>query len=143
VIRKLESVVTDIPNIYVDYKEMLQSEDLDTVSICLANNLHKNATIYAAEHGCYVVLCEKPMTTSVDSSDRIIETCKNNKVKLMIEFHLRFNPAMVKIKELLSNDVIRKVFNIRTKYGHSEPKHWSPTVEIGSLKKENQEVEHF
>lgn len=122
----LKSVATNIPNIYVDYKEMIQSEDLDAVSICLPNNLHEDATIYAAEHG-YHVLCEKPMTTSVDSADRMIETCKNNNVKLMIEFPLRFNPAMVKIKELLSNNVIGKVFSVRTKWGHSGPENWSPT----------------
>ncbi len=123
---KLESVAINIPNIYADYKEMLQSEDLDAVSICLPNYLHEDATIYAAEHGCHV-LCEKPMTASIDSADRMIEACKNNNVKLMVEFPLRFNLAMVKIKELLSNEVIGKIFSVRTKWAHGGPENWSPT----------------
>jgi len=125
-IGKLESIPTNIPNIYSDYKKMLQSEDIDAVSICLPNYLHEDATIFAAEHGCHV-LCEKPMTTSTDSAERMIEACKNNNVKLMVEFPLRFNPTMVKIKELLSNEVIGKIFKVRTIWAHGGPENWSPT----------------
>lgn len=123
---ELEPIATNIPNIYADYKEMLQSEDLDAVSICLPNYLHEDATIYAAEHGCHV-LCEKPMAVSIDSADRMIEACKNNNVKLMIEFPSRFNLAIVKIKELLSNEIIGKIFRVRTKWSHGGPENWSPT----------------
>jgi len=41
----------DIPNSYPDYKEMLKRDDLELISICVPNFLHKEVVIAAAEAG--------------------------------------------------------------------------------------------
>ena len=50
-------------NAYFDYKEMLKSEKLDSVHICLPHYLHSEVAIYAMQNGVDV-LCEKPMDIS-------------------------------------------------------------------------------
>ena len=45
---------------YGDYTDMIDSGELDAVSIALPSRLHAEATVYALKHGLHV-LCEKPM----------------------------------------------------------------------------------
>src|SRR5229473_7478565 len=52
-----------IPRIHAEAAEMLRSERLDFVSICLWHPLHAEFTLLAAEHGPRAILCEKPMAT--------------------------------------------------------------------------------
>ena len=53
--------VFDIPNIYTDYRKLVENPDVDVVDICLPTDLHKEAVIAAAEAGKHVI-CEKPLT---------------------------------------------------------------------------------
>ena len=45
---------------YYSYEEMIDSEKLDAVHLCLPHYLHSSVAIYAFEHGVNV-LTEKPM----------------------------------------------------------------------------------
>ena len=46
---------------YVDYKLMIEENQLDAVSVCTYNSQHAPCAIYALEHGIHVLL-EKPLT---------------------------------------------------------------------------------
>lgn len=58
-----------VPKGYSDYREMIDKENLDCVHICTPNNTHYEMAMYALEHGVNVV-CEKPMTTTVEEAAR-------------------------------------------------------------------------
>jgi len=51
----------NIPSVYTDYRNLIQSADIDAVDVCLPTDLHKEAVIAAAEAGKHVI-CEKPLT---------------------------------------------------------------------------------
>ncbi len=51
----------DIPNIYADYRKLIESPEVDVVDVCLSTDLHKEVIIAAAEAGKHVI-CEKPLT---------------------------------------------------------------------------------
>lgn len=57
----------NIPNTYVDYKEMLDKEDVEAVSVLTWNQAHAAPTIYALEAGNHV-LVEKPMAATLDDA---------------------------------------------------------------------------
>src|SRR5438874_11308386 len=40
-----------IPNVYTDYQELLRRDDIDSVDVCLHNQLHRPATVAALEAG--------------------------------------------------------------------------------------------
>lgn len=97
---------------YTNWHDLVNRKDIDAVSICLPHNMHAEVAIEAAKNGKHV-LCEKPMATSLEDCDRMIEAAKETKVKLMIAETYRFMPTMVKIKEIIDSGRIGEVFFAR------------------------------
>jgi UDP-N-acetylglucosamine 3-dehydrogenase len=95
---------------YKDYKEMLEKEKIDAVSIAVPTSLHKIVALDAINLGKHVLI-EKPIADTVESAKEIIEAAKEKNVKLMIGHIERFNPAVKKLKELLEN---KKLGDIKT-----------------------------
>ena len=96
---------------YTDYKEMLEKERLDIVSIVVPTQLHKKVAFDVIEKGVNVLL-EKPIASTLQEGKAIIDLAKENKVKLMIGHIERFNPAIIELKKRLDNNELGKVFKI-------------------------------
>ena len=111
-------------NVYSDYKLMLESEQLDAVSVCTPNVEHAPISIAAANAGLHV-LCEKPMAGSIEDANQMIEAAKKNNVYLLIGHNQRLVPAHVKAKEILTSGRLGKVLTFRTTFGHPGPESWS------------------
>ncbi|MCM3739733.1 Gfo/Idh/MocA family oxidoreductase [Oceanobacillus luteolus] len=109
---------------YTDYEELLATENIDAVSVCLPNYLHAPVSIAALNAGCHV-LCEKPMATSREEADQMIEAAKKNGKKLMIAHNQRFVSSHQKAKELIENGDAGKIYSFRTTFGHGGPENWS------------------
>ena len=109
-----------IERCYNDYQEMLRSEKLDGVSICLPNNLHAEAAINAAKH-CVNILCEKPMALKLSDAENMVDVCQQHSVFLMINFTNRFLLGPQRFKSLLEQDLIGDPYSIRVRYVHSGP----------------------
>ncbi|WP_226581330.1 Gfo/Idh/MocA family protein [Halobacillus litoralis] len=123
--------------LYTDYKELLENEDIDAVSVCLPNYLHAPVSIDALNAGCHV-LCEKPMATSKEEAEDMIQTAEQNGKKLMIAHNQRFVPSHVKAKELIESGAIGKVYSFRTAFGHGGPEGWSAEGEDSWFFKKDQ-----
>jgi predicted dehydrogenase len=76
---------------YVDYREMLERERLDVVSICTRSNSHLEIARAAAETGVRGIFCEKPIAESLSAADEMIRLCAEHDVKLMIGHQRRFD----------------------------------------------------
>ncbi|WP_062236103.1 Gfo/Idh/MocA family protein [Fictibacillus sp. FJAT-27399] len=109
---------------FTEYQELLKMEELDAVSVCLPNYLHAPVTIAALNAGKHV-LCEKPMATSRQEGEQMIEAAAKNGKKLMIGHNQRFAAAHVKAKELIVSGAIGKIYSFRTAFGHGGPEGWS------------------
>lgn len=109
---------------YTDYKELLAKEKVDAVSVCLPNALHAPVTIAAANAGVHV-LCEKPMATSSEEAEAMIDAAQKSGVFLMIGHNQRLMPPHVKAKEILKQGYLGKVLTFRTSFGHPGPEGWS------------------
>ena len=84
---------------YTDVEKMLAQPNIDAVVVGTPHAFHAEQTILAAEAGKHV-LVEKPMATSLEDCDRMIEVCRRSGVKLMVAHSHRFWPGNVKAKEL-------------------------------------------
>lgn len=109
---------------YTDYKELLASEQLDAISVCLPNYLHAPVSIDALNNGLHV-LCEKPMATSQEEADAMIEAAKKNGKKLMIGHNQRFVRSHQLAKQIIESGAIGKIYSFRTAFGHPGPEGWS------------------
>ena len=95
-------------NLYTDYKEMIEKENLDFVFIALPTYLHCEVTVYCLEHGVSVY-CEKPMATTLEECERMVEASEKNGKCLMIGQSVRFDATYRFIKEAIENGTYGKV----------------------------------
>ena len=81
---------------YGSYEEMLDREKPGAVIIATPEDSHREPALAAAAHGCHIFM-EKPLATSLQDADSIIEACAHHQVKLMMGHVLRFeiNYAMI------------------------------------------------
>ncbi|EJQ15848.1 Gfo/Idh/MocA family protein [Bacillus cereus] len=111
-------------NMYTDFNELINFEELDAVSVCTPNDLHASISIAALQSGIHV-LCEKPMATSKKDAKKMIDAAEKNDKKLMIGHNQRFVASHQKAKQLIENGEIGKIYSFRTAFGHSGPENWS------------------
>ncbi len=98
---------------YGSHAEMLDSEELDAVSVCTYNRTHAECAIYALNKGVNVLL-EKPMCVTTEEA---IEICKAEKASgkiLSIGFQPRLDPNMQMIKKIVESGELGKIYYIQT-----------------------------
>jgi predicted dehydrogenase len=76
---------------YVDYKQMIQEEELDAVGIATPDHLHREVALFAMEHGKHV-LVEKPLDLTTSGCRKMVEAARKKQVVLMVDFHKRYDP---------------------------------------------------
>jgi len=108
-----------IPNRYSDYREMFEKEDLDLISVCVPNFLHKDVVIAAAGAGKKAIICEKPLATSVEDGQEMVKVCKDKQVKLMYAEDWIFAPAIIRAKEICMEGGIGDILYVKAKETHN------------------------
>ncbi len=95
-------------NVYADYREMIEKENLDGVFIITPDFLHEEMACYALEKKVAVYL-EKPIAISLEGADRILRTAKDNKTRLMIGHNMRYMSFTNKMRDLIQSGIIGEV----------------------------------
>lgn len=91
-----------VKNRFSDHLELLESGLVDAVSICTPTATHSDIAVDAANSGVNI-LCEKPLAANLLEADRIARAVRENKVKFMTAFNLRFLPNHVKTREYVES----------------------------------------
>jgi predicted dehydrogenase len=78
----------------------LLAEKPDGVLVCTENVKHLPLVRMAAEAGVHI-LCEKPLATTVEDAQTIVDICRNAGVLLMTAFPIRFSAPVKEVKTLL------------------------------------------
>ena len=88
---------------YKDYNEMLREEkDVDAVSVCTPNGVHRDPTIAALNAGKHVIV-EKPMAMNPGECEKMIAAARKAKKKLVIGFQYRYHPNTRFIKRAVDD----------------------------------------
>ena len=98
-----------IKNLYTNYKEMLENEKLDLVSICTPSGLHPQMGIDAANQKINV-LTEKPMATNIEAADALIRACDANNVSLFVVKQNRLNSTMQLLKRAIDKGRFGRIY---------------------------------
>lgn len=104
---------TDKLRFYPSHKELLDTEELDAVSVCTYNATHAECTIYALEKGVNVLL-EKPMCVTLQEAIEICRAEKKSGKVLSIGFQPRFDENMKMIKKIVQSGELGEVYYIQT-----------------------------
>lgn len=110
--------------VYDSIDEMLSDPSVDAVVVSLANSAHADVSIRALLAG-KDVLCEKPMATTIEECESMVDTAGRSGRLLMIAQNQRLAPAHRKARELILQGAVGKVLTFRTTFGHAGPESWS------------------
>ena len=99
---------------YDDYREMLDRERLDAVSVVVPTGLHRDVALAAISVGT-AALIEKPIGRSVPEGLEIQQAAERADVIVAIGHIELFNPAVRALKRRLQYDEIGAVLQIQTR----------------------------
>lgn len=92
----------------------LDAVPVDVVDICVPTFLHELFTLKAAARGKHV-LCEKPVTLSLESFDRMAEACEKAGVKFMTGQIVRFTPEFSEFARRIGSGQLGKLHMLSEK----------------------------
>jgi predicted dehydrogenase len=91
---------------YTDYREMLDRERLDIVSVATPDDHHANPVIDAAEAGVAGIICEKPLAGSLADADRMIEAVERNGTAMLVDHTRCFDPCYMEVRQAVREGFI-------------------------------------
>lgn len=103
-----------IESSYEDYREMLEKETIDILSICLPTEKHYEVFKYACEKNIPAIFCEKPLSYDLEEA-RDMVGMSNGRV-VAVNYFRRWNPALVQLREELCSGKYGKVLNATIHY---------------------------
>lgn len=108
-----------IPATYTDYREMLETERPDVISICTHHPLHAPMTIDAAHIATpQAILCEKPIALDLASADAMIAACQESGTRLIVGHQRRYDRQSQPVKQALDAGRIGEVLFVEA-FGHA------------------------
>ncbi len=99
---------------YKDYSTLIEQERPQAVSIVVPTPYHFSIGSDLLARGIHCLI-EKPIASTVHEADRLVALAEKNKVILTVGHIERFNPLIVKLKELVGNKKVGKITAINCK----------------------------
>lgn len=123
----------DIVASYDDYDDFLSNPEIDVVYIGTPHTLHFENAKRALEAG-KAVLCEKPLTVSLEEAKELTLIAQKNGTYLMEAMWTYFLPALQTAKSWLDDGRIGDLLHVKTDFGYPvpyRPKQREWDVELG------------
>ena len=89
-----------VPNVFDNYWDMFETQNLDLVDICTPVSTHKKIVCDSSEM-VKSILVEKPMSLTVSDCDEMIQKVKKEGAKLCIGHNQLFHPNVLYAKNLV------------------------------------------
>jgi len=87
---------------YDEFHDGEAADEYDAVYVGTPNAYHLEYVETAADLG-KPVLCEKPMEASVERAEKMVETCEDADVPLMVAYRMHTDPAVQSARELIED----------------------------------------
>ena len=97
-----------IPYFYSDYTDVLASDDVQAVIIATPDHLHTQIALDAAKMKKHL-LVEKPLATTEEDCQKIVDAVNAHNIIAMVDFHGRWNPVLHYAKNALNNGDLGKL----------------------------------
>ncbi|TMU55145.1 Gfo/Idh/MocA family protein [Flagellimonas algicola] len=104
-----------VQNYYENYENLFKDKLVDIVYVATLHHTHARVSIAAMNHGKHV-LCEKPVAINQRETKEMVATSNVNRVFFMEAFWTRFNPSILKIKELIDSGEIGRLRYINAEF---------------------------
>jgi predicted dehydrogenase len=96
--------------------ELLARDDVKAVVIASETSMHADLAVQAAEAGKTIIL-QKPMALTIPEADRIVDAVARTGVRFTMAWQMRVDPQNLKMKELMEDGTLGRVFMLRRRHG--------------------------
>ncbi|MDF1519302.1 MAG: Gfo/Idh/MocA family oxidoreductase [Brevefilum sp.] len=96
---------------YYDYKVLLDEAKPDAVTLAVPTIYHRDIALEIIDRGI-PLLIEKPIAFTIEEGQSIIDAARKKNVKLMIGHIERFNPAIITLKDHVSQGKLGRIFQM-------------------------------
>jgi UDP-N-acetyl-2-amino-2-deoxyglucuronate dehydrogenase len=90
---------------YTSPEEMIANCELQAITICTPHPAHEVPCVIAAQHGIHVLL-EKPMASTLDACDRMLEAAVQHNIKLGVISQRRLFEPVKRMKQAIDDGKI-------------------------------------
>ena len=94
---------------YTDYKEMIEKEQPDIVSVATQPEHRTEIVIHAVDHGARAIYAEKALTASLAEADAMVEAVERNGAILNMGTNRRWHPGYDTMKEVIDSGRLGKL----------------------------------
>ena len=121
---------------YAEIKDLVKREKIDLVIVCTPHPFHLQPVLEAAK-ACANILVEKPLASTLEDADKMIEACKNAGVKLGVISQRRWYEPVKRVKDAIAAGKIGKpVFGTINMLGWRDKKYYDADEWRGNWKME-------
>lgn len=97
-----------------DYRELCAREDVDLVSVVTPEGEHRAPALAAASQGKHLFV-EKPLATTLEDGEAILQAASQAGVQLMVGHLLRFENKYATVKRLLEEGRLGRVVSLHAR----------------------------
>jgi predicted dehydrogenase len=98
-----------------DWRELVESDEIDLVDISVPNDAHPEIAIAAAKAGKHVI-CEKPLARTVEEARAMYAAVTEAGVVNLVAFNYRRTPAVELARQLIADGTLGTIRNFRGMY---------------------------
>jgi predicted dehydrogenase len=100
------------------------AERPDFAFICNPSSLHIPVALACTQAKCDIFV-EKPLSESMQGTDQLIQSAKENKTVAMVGYQLRFHPCLRALSEAVKSGILGNLLAVRATVGEYLP-NWHP-----------------
>lgn len=97
------------------FDQMLQEQKPDVVIVCTVDSAHGDYILRSVRHGCDVI-CEKPVTTSVEQCAALLREVPESGRNVRVTFNVRWIPGITQLRRLIAGGSIGTVRHVNLEY---------------------------
>ena len=101
---------------HASYTALADDPDVDVVYVATPHNLHRENSLLCLRAG-KAVLCEKPFAINAAEAEEVVALAREKQLFLMEAMWTRFFPLLVKVHQLLADDVIGDIRIVMADFG--------------------------
>ena len=126
-----------IPHVHSSYEALAHDPDVDVIYVATPHSYHKENSLLCLEAG-KAVLCEKPFAINAQEAAAVINFAREKGLFLMEAMWTRFLPALVKVRQLISDGTIGEPRMLQADFGYRTgfnptARHFAPELGGGAL----------
>lgn len=109
-----------IPNVYDDFEDLLQHEQLDAVLIATPNHLHESHILAALSANLHV-LVEKPLALTSAAAQRVTKAAEKRNRVVMVGLTHRYRPDVQAVRSFVQAGELGQITSVRASWHLARP----------------------